>query len=153
LLVSQSKLLGARASPEEHRMDTTFRAALGRQVGAAIDMLENAVVGCSDELWTQRLWRNPPDEPRRAREPAEFAEFWFLAYHALLWRDLYRSGCREEDFPPASFARVGIDDAPPLVRRHTRQALPAYHAALRRKRHATRESLRTERARQAVDSP
>src|SRR6478672_10638748 len=101
-------------APEEDHMDATFRAALGRQFDAAIDMLENALVGCPDGLWTQRLWRNPPDEPRPSWEPAEFAEFWFLAYHALFWLDLYLTGCREEDFrPPAPFAWVEIDDAPP----------------------------------------
>ena len=135
-------------------MDPTFRAALGRQFGAAIDMLEQAVVACPEGLWTQRLWRNPPGEPRPSWEPAEFPEFWFLVYHALFWLDLYLSGCREEDFtPPAPFAWVEIDDAPPLARPYTKPELLAYLAATRRKCHATLEDLTDERARQAVDYP
>ena len=44
----------------EQPMETTFRTALWRQFGAAIDMLENALVACPASLWTERLWRDPP---------------------------------------------------------------------------------------------
>ena len=43
----------------EHPMETTFRTALWRQLGAAIDMLENALLACSDSLWRERLWSDP----------------------------------------------------------------------------------------------
>jgi hypothetical protein len=38
-------------------METSWSTALWRQFGAAIDMLENALVACPASLWTQRLWR------------------------------------------------------------------------------------------------
>ena len=44
----------------EHPMETTFRTALWRQFGAAIDMLENALVSCPASLWRERLWSDPP---------------------------------------------------------------------------------------------
>ena len=40
----------------EHPMETTLRTALWRQFGAAIDMLENALVACPASLWRERLW-------------------------------------------------------------------------------------------------
>ena len=36
----------------EHPMETTLRTALWRQFGAAIDMLENALLACPSTLWT-----------------------------------------------------------------------------------------------------
>ncbi|HEY6552849.1 MAG TPA: hypothetical protein VI669_05815 [Vicinamibacteria bacterium] len=35
-------------------MDTPWKDLLRRQLGAAIDMLENAVLACPDELWSDR---------------------------------------------------------------------------------------------------
>ncbi len=47
----------------EHPMDTMWRTALWRQFGAAIDMLENALVACPASLWQERLWSvSPPPE-------------------------------------------------------------------------------------------
>ena len=40
----------------EHPMETTLRTALWRQFGAAIDMLENALLACPSALWNERLW-------------------------------------------------------------------------------------------------
>jgi hypothetical protein len=33
---------------------------LWRQFGAAIDMVENALRNCPDELWQKRLWEDQP---------------------------------------------------------------------------------------------
>ena len=40
-------------------MDTTWRKIIWRQFGATIDMFENALRACPDELWTVRLWSDP----------------------------------------------------------------------------------------------
>ena len=86
----------------EHPMETTFRTALWRQFGAAIDMLEHALVACPASLWRERLWSVPPPP----EFPPQFAEFWYVTYHTLVWLDLYLSGLPEEEFaPPAPFAR------------------------------------------------
>ena len=60
-------------------METSWHTVLWRQFGAAIDMLENALVACSAPLWTQRLWSAPSDHSL----PPEFAEFWYITYHTL----------------------------------------------------------------------
>src|SRR5215472_13458634 len=39
----------------EQLMETTWRTALWRQFGAAIDMLENALLACPAPLWKERL--------------------------------------------------------------------------------------------------
>ena len=79
-------------------MDPLWRTALWRQFGAAIDMLENALLACPSTHWHGRLWSDHSDP--------EFAEFWFITYHTLFWLDLYLSGVPEEEFaPPAPFAQ------------------------------------------------
>jgi hypothetical protein len=87
-------------------METSWNAALGRQFDAAIDMLENALVACPAALWNQRLWMTPvPPE-----FPPQFAEFWYVTYHTLVWLDLYLSGAPEEEFaPPAPFIQGELD--------------------------------------------
>ena len=90
----------------EQLMETTWRTALWRQFGAAIDMLENALVACPAALWNERLWRVPPPP----EFPPQFAEFWYVTFHALVWLDLYLSGVPEEEFaPPAPFAQGELD--------------------------------------------
>jgi len=41
---------------DEPPMETTWRTIVWRQFGAAIDMLENALVACPASLWKERLW-------------------------------------------------------------------------------------------------
>jgi hypothetical protein len=138
-------------------METTFRTALWRQFGAAIDVLENALVACPAPLWTRPLWRDPPDRPRSPWIPPEFAEFWYVVYHTLFWLDLYLSGAPEEEFvPPTPFTRAApeldLEGVPP-ERPYTKEELLAYLVAMRRKCHATLAALTDERARQAVAYP
>ena len=135
-------------------METSWRTALWRQFGAAIDMLENALVACPTTLWTQRLWRDPADHPLPSGFPPEFAEFWYIAYHTLFWLDLYLSGSREEEFaPPAPFIWTELDPAVSPERPYTKEELHAYLAATRRKCQAQLFALTDERARQAVEYP
>ena len=48
-------------------METLWNTALWRQFGAAIDMLETALVACPASLWKERLWSDPPDPSHRFR--------------------------------------------------------------------------------------
>jgi len=83
-------------------MDPTFRALVWSQFDAAIDMLENAIVACPDDLWRDR-----------ARRP----EFWYVAYHTLFFLD-YDLSERAEDFvPPAPFTLAELDPAGVLPER------------------------------------
>ena len=51
-------------------VDGEWRELLWGQLGGAIDMLENAIVACPDEVW-------------RAGEPAR--ALWYLTYHTLFF--------------------------------------------------------------------
>ena len=135
----------------EQPMETAFRAALWRQFGAAIDMLENALVACPAALWRERLWSGP----QPPGFPPQFAEFWYVTFHALAWLDLYLSGVPEEDFaPPAPFAQGVLDSQEALPQRpYSKEELHAYLAATRRTCHTHFLALTGERARQAVSYP
>ena len=132
-------------------METSWNTALWRQFGAAIDMLENALVACPDSLWSARLWSNPSP----SWFPPQFAEFWYVTFHALVWLDLYLSGVPEEDFaPPAPFAQGELDSVEALPERpYTKEELHAYLASLRRKCHTTLVALTDEQARRHVEYP
>ncbi len=135
----------------EQPMEITLRTALSRQFGAAIDMLENALVACPTSLWRARLWSAPADLPFPPWIPPEFSEFWYLAYHTLFWLDLYLSSAREEDFaPPAPFIWTECDPAVSPERPYTKEELHAYLAVLQRTCHTTFSALTDERAHQAV---
>ncbi|MCZ7542009.1 MAG: hypothetical protein M5R40_00005 [Anaerolineae bacterium] len=62
----------------EHPMETTLRTALWRRLGAAIDILKTP------------CWPAPPPE-----FPSQFAEFWYVTFHALVWLDLSLSDVPE----------------------------------------------------------
>jgi uncharacterized damage-inducible protein DinB len=135
-------------------METTLRTALWPQFGAAIDMLNSAIAACPTQLWTRRLWDDPPDHPVPPWLPPEFAEFWYVAYHTLFWLDLYLSGRPEEEFtPPAPFIWTENYPAVSPERPYTKDELQAYLAALRRKCRDTLAALTDERASQTVEYP
>lgn len=132
-------------------MESSWNTSLWRQLGAAIDMLDNALAACPASLWTERLWR----VPQHSHFPPQFAEFWHVAYHTLVWLDLYLSGVPEEGFtPPAPFSPGEIDAVESLPERpYTREELQAYLASLRQTCHATLTALTDEQARRTVAYP
>ncbi|HEU5369361.1 MAG TPA: DinB family protein [Ktedonobacterales bacterium] len=132
-------------------MDSLLRTALWQQFGATIDMLDNALVACPDSLWQERLWRTPPPP----EFPPQFAEFWYVTYHTLVWLDLYLSGVPEGEFaPPAPFVQGVLDSAEAAPERpYTREELRAYLASLRQKCHTTVLALTDERALHLVEYP
>lgn len=79
-------------------MSSVAAAVLWRQFGAAIDMLENAIAACPDDLWFDR-----------SRRP----EFWYAAYHALFLLDLYLSESPQGFAPPPPFTLDELDDVLP----------------------------------------
>jgi hypothetical protein len=132
-------------------METSWHTALSRQFGAAIDMLEDALVACPATLWTQCLWPDPPPP----WFPPCFAEFWYVTYHALVWLDIYLSGVPEEAFaPPAPFVSGELDSIEALpVRPYTKEELHAYLKSLRQACHTTLGALTDEQARRPVAYP
>lgn len=101
-------------------MDMTWRACIWHQFGATIDMLDNALRACPAQLWRGRLYNE------RAL-PAEFAEFWYVAYHTLFWLDFYLSDSAEDFVPPAPFTLSEFDPAGQLPERvYSKDELQAY---------------------------
>jgi len=71
---------------------TPWNTILWNQVGASIDMLENAIAVCPEELWN----RSGPD-------------FWHMAYHTLFFLDLQLFGSLEGFAPPEPFDLSELD--------------------------------------------
>jgi hypothetical protein len=127
-------------------MDTTWKTSLWQQFGAGIDMLDNAVAACPDELWRVRLWDD-------AELPGS-AEFWHIAYHTLFWLDLYLTGAVEGFAPPAPFTLDELDPTGLLPETpYTRDELRTYLEHGRRKCRATIEALTDEQAARSCHFP
>ena len=115
-------------------MDAVWKGMIWRQFGAAIDMLENAVVACPDDLWSDR-----------SRRP----EYWYLVYHTLFFLDLYLSDSVEGFTPPAPFNLDEMDPAGLTPERpYTKDELRSYLEHGRAKCQETIEALTDEKARQ-----
>lgn len=115
---------------------------LWRQLGAAIDMLGDALRDCPDELWEKHLWEDQPDQ----WVASGFSAFWYLGYHALFWLDLYLTGAEEGFTPPAPFDLVEMYPNEVLPRTYTRDELLGYLETCRRKGRETIGSLSNEQA-------
>ncbi|GCE29959.1 hypothetical protein KDA_54430 [Dictyobacter alpinus] len=135
----------------EQPLETLVRTALWRQFGAAIDMLENALLACPAELWREHLWSVPPS----SEFPQQFSEFWYITFHVLVFCDLYLSGVPEEEFtPPAPFHQGEIDAVESLPEQpYTREELHAYLIATRQKCQSRLLQLSDEQARLPVSYP
>jgi hypothetical protein len=123
-------------------IDTPWPASIWQQFGAAIDMLDNALRTCPDQLWRDRLLSD-------RSEGAAFSEFWYIVYHSLFWLDLYLTGSVEGFAPPAPFTLDELDPAGLLPERpYTRDELHTYLEYGRTKCRKTIEALTDEQARQ-----
>ena len=115
-------------------MDTTWKAILWQQFGASIDMLENALVACPDQLWGDRSQR---------------PEFWYLVYHTLFFLDLYLTGSVEGFAPPSPFTLEEMDPRGLMPERvYTKEEMRSYLEYGRQKCRSVIEALTEERARQ-----
>ena len=81
-----------------------LKTSIWKQVGAALDMLDDAITLCPDSLWTAIVWDDEDD--------VRYGEFWFVAYHTLFWCDLFLTGTREGFAPPAPFIRDSLPEKP-----------------------------------------
>ncbi len=71
-------------------MDSSLKRILWQQFGATIDMLENALVACPNELWNTE------------------SKFWYR-YHTLFYLDYYLSDTPERFLPPPPFTLSEFD--------------------------------------------
>lgn len=117
-------------------------AMLWRQFGAAIDAFGEALRGCPEDLWEQRLW---DDEPGQF-VAAGFSAYWYLCYHTLFWLDLYLTGAEEGFMPPAPFDLVEMEPNETLPRIYSQAELIGYLDYCRGKCRDTILSMTSEQA-------
>ena len=72
-------------------MDPELKKILWQQFGATIDMLENALIACPEELWNTQ------------------SQFWYMGYHTLFYLDYYLSDDPDSFSPPAPFTLSEFD--------------------------------------------
>jgi hypothetical protein len=109
-----------------------LKKTLWSQFGAAIDMLENAVVACPDAVWSDES-NEPP--------------VWYLAYHTLFWLDYYLSAPSHDFHPPQPFTLAEMDPAGVMPERvYTKDELFEYLAHGRAKCRAVIDALTAEKA-------
>jgi hypothetical protein len=116
----------------EMTSDDSLRAAIGRQLGAAIDMLDNAMAACPDPIWD---------------DGSGLHAFWYLAFHTLFWLDLYLAGSVEGFAPPSPFTLEELDPAGVIPGRpYAKAELHGYLTHCRRHLQGTIEGLTEETA-------
>ena len=128
-------------------VDTFWKTTIWQQFGATIDMLDNALAACPDDLWQSRLWTPHPEYPASS-------EFWYLAYHALFWLDLYLSGAVAGFTPPAPFTLGELDPSGVFPKEpYSKEVLRAYLKHGREKCQRTIEALTDEAAKRRCRFP
>jgi hypothetical protein len=133
---------------EVYTMDLLWKTTLWQQLGATIDMLENALLTCPDTHWHGQLW------PADSDLPPEASAFWYITYHTLFWLDLYLTGSVEGFAPPAPFTLDELDPAGVLPERpYSKDELHSYLRSLRKKCQATIAELSDEQASQQINFP
>ena len=113
-------------------METTKTTIIWQQFGASIDMLENAMRACTEDLWGDRSQR---------------PEFWYVAFHTLFFLDLYLSDSDVGFSPPAPFTLDEMDERGLLPERvYAKQELQKYLEHGREKCRVTIAAMTQERA-------
>lgn len=93
-------------------MDSEWKEIIWQQFCAAIDMLENAMQACSEELWKDR---------------SVHPEFWYVSYHTLFWLDLQLSDSADRFVPSPPFTLSELDPKGLLPERvYTKNELQTY---------------------------
>jgi len=116
-------------------MESIWKTIIWGQFGAAIDMLENAMRACPDELWS-----DPSKSPKWVER--DVVGFWYVAYHTLFFLDFYLSGSADGFTPPAPFTLDELDPAGLLPERpYTKAELQSYLDHGRKKCRATIEGM------------
>ena len=100
-------------------MDKATREIVWRQFGASLDMLENAMRMCPQELW---------DSSTR---------FWYIAYHVLFWTDYYLTPDPATFVPIPPFRRSASDNSEYIPESaYSKEALLSYLQGCRSKLHS-----------------
>jgi hypothetical protein len=125
-------------------MDSAWNDILWRQMGAAMDMLENDIRNCPADLWEAHVWEEPTGYEG-------YSDYWYLAYHCIFWLDCYVSGKPDDFQPPAPYTLGEYDPAGALPERvYTPKELLTYLAYCREKGRQKIDSLTAEIAQMPV---
>jgi DinB superfamily len=129
-------------------MDTLWTTSLQKQLLATIDMVENALQACPNELWQAHILGEQPPESK-----PQYSEFWYVLYHCLFWLDFYLVGKEEGFTPPEPFMldEWQADGYPPRV--YTKAELQAYLNYSREKCRTTLSTLTDEQAHEHLKFP
>ena len=123
-------------------MDTRWKTIISQQLGAAIDMLDNAMRACPDDVWS-----DPSKRPEWY--PKNVVGFWYVAYHTIFFLDYYLSESPEGFRPPGPFTLDELDPAGLLPEKpYTKAELQYYLEHCRKKCRVTIEAMTDERAHQ-----
>ena len=110
-------------------MDSATRETLWKQFGASIDMLENAISLCTEELW---------DNDKK---------FWYNAYHCLFYLDYYLTLQPGNFSPPSPFSLSEFDTSGAMPERvYSKDELLAYLRQSKKKCHDVIANLTDETA-------
>ena len=89
-----------------------MKTIVWQQFGAAVDMLENAMLACPEDLWGNRIG---------------YSEFWYISFHTLFFLDLYLSDSDKGFIPPEPFTLDELDERGLLPKRiYSKQELLKY---------------------------
>lgn len=100
------------------------------QFGASIDMLENAINLCPENVWNQNKG---------------LSDFWYITYHTLFYLDFYLTDEPEDFIPPENIGETEFDPEGILPDRViTKDELKLYLVHCRNKAKTTIENLNEE---------
>jgi hypothetical protein len=116
-------------------MEPNISTIVWNQYGAAMDMLADVIRACPEPAWTVALWPDTDD--------ARYGQFWFIAYHAIYYIDLYHKGNGQGFAPPAPFLKRALPEHP-----YTKEQVLGYLDHCRTKCRATLAALTAEQAQQ-----
>jgi len=109
-----------------------WQTIIWQQFGAAMDMLENAIRACPENIWSDRT-----------RKP----ECWYIVYHTVFFLDFYLSESEDKFAPPPGYTLSELDPSGVLPDRvYAKDELLAYLEHGRYKCRAAIAALTEERA-------
>jgi uncharacterized damage-inducible protein DinB len=115
-------------------MTEEWKQIIWSQFGASIDMLENAITACPENIW---------DDGTRG-----FSSYWYMTFHTLFWLDYYLTAGQKEFAPPEPFTLDEFDPAGIIPERaYTRTELQKYLRYCREKCRDVIKNLTAENAR------
>ena len=110
-------------------METLLKEVMWKQFGASIDMFENAVRACPDELWDTD------------------SKYWYIVYHTLFFLDYYLTTDPDNFSPPPPFTLSEFDpDGEMPERVFTKEEMMTYLNHCRNKCHVLIAGLNADTA-------